>query len=207
MSPLRIAQFALAGLTAAVAGIWLASMLVDPRPAAVVNNMQFVTVIPTPRGLPELELVDQDAQRFGVEELRDRWTLLFMGFTNCGHVCPMTMAKLRTIADSLDRPVDVLFVSVDPGRDTPAVIANYVRGFDESFRGVTGSPEEIAKLANALGAPYFVDANAERYIVDHSAAIFVIDADAALAATITAPHEVTPIVRELNELLESRAGS
>jgi len=202
MSPLRIAQFALAGVTAAVAGIWMASMLVEQRPAAVVNNMQFVTVIPAPRGLPEFELVDQDAQRFGVEELRERWTLLFMGFTNCGHVCPMTMAKLRTIADSVDQPVDVLFVSVDPGRDTPEVIANYVRGFDESFRGVTGTPEAIDKLASALGAPYFVDASGERYIVDHSSAIFVINPDAALAATITAPHDVVPIISELQDLLE-----
>ena len=56
MSPVRIAQFALVGLAALVAGIWLASMLVDQRPVVVVNNMQFVTVIPTPRALPEFEL-------------------------------------------------------------------------------------------------------------------------------------------------------
>ena len=202
MSTIRIAQFALAGLTAAVAGIWLASMLVDPRPAAVVNNMQFVTVIPTPRLLPEFELVDQDAQRFGLEELHDSWTLLFMGFTNCGHVCPMTMAKLRTIVDNIDQPVDVLFVSVDPGRDTPEAIANYVHGFDASFRGATGTPAEIDKLANTLGAPYFVDATGEKYIVDHSSAIFVVNPDAALAATITSLQDVEPVASELEALLE-----
>ena len=168
----------------------------------IVDNMQYVTVIPAPRGLPEFELVDQDAERFGVEQLRGRWTLLFMGFTNCGHVCPMTMAKLRTIADSVDQPVDVLFVSVDPGRDTPEVVADYVRGFDATFRGVTGTLDEIDKLANALGAPYFVDVTGERYIVDHSSAIFVINPDAALAATITAPHDVVPITGELQDLLE-----
>lgn len=202
MSPLRIAQFALAGLTAAVAGVWLASMLIGPRPAAVVNNMQFVTAIPTPRGLPAFELVDQDAQRFSVEELHGRWTLLFMGFTNCGHVCPMTMAKLRTIVDTIDQPVDVLFVSVDPGRDTPEAIANYVHGFDASFRGATGTPAEIDKLANALGAPYFVDATGEKYIVDHSSAIFVVNPDAALAATITSLQDVEPVASELEALLE-----
>jgi len=95
-----------------------------------------------------------------------------------------------------------LFVSVDPGRDTPAVIAKYVHAFDESFRGATGAPEQIEKLANALGAPYFVDASGERYIVDHSSAIFLINPDAALAATMTAPHEVEPITIELQELLE-----
>jgi protein SCO1/2 len=201
MKLLRAIQFIIAGLAAAGVGLWLASMLIDQRPAAVVNNMQFVTVFPEARKLPEFEFVDQDEQRFGIEELAGKWTLLFMGFTNCGHVCPMTMARLRTIVDSIDRPVDVLFVSVDPGRDTPAVIASYVRGFDEKFRGVTGASDEIEKLANALGAPYFVDASGAQYIVDHSAAIFVINPDAALAATITAPHEVAPIVSELTELL------
>jgi protein SCO1/2 len=207
MNSIRIALFAIVGLLALAVGIWLASMLVGQRSAVVTNNMQFVSVIPAPRKLPDFDLIDQDEQNFGIQELGGRWTLLFMGFTNCGHICPMTMAKLRMISDSIEHPVDVLFVSVDPGRDTPAVIAAYVHGFDEKLRGITGKPEEIDRLATALGAPYFVDSSSERYIVDHSSAIFLINPDAALAATITAPHEVSPIISELNELLANNSNS
>ena len=129
------------------------------------------------------------------------WTIVFMGFTSCGHVCPMIMAKLRAIKEAMKMPVEVLFVSLDPESDTPEKIHSYVRGFDASFTGATGAPEEIARFANALGAPYFVDSSADPYIVDHSSALFIVNPAGAFAAVFTAPHEIEPIAAGLDELL------
>ena len=131
---------------------------------------------------------------------------MFMGFTNCGHVCPTTMVRLRAIASALElevleSEVNVLFVSVDPDRDTPEVIARYVQGFNAGFTGVTGTPAELEKLANTLGAPFFVQVSDERYIVDHSSAIFVINPDGDYAAVISPPHDIALIVSALTEML------
>jgi len=123
-----------------------------------------------------------------------------MGFTNCGHVCPMTMARMRAIADEVEYPLNVLFVSVDPGRDTPEVIAEYVRRFDEDFTGVTGEAAEIDKLAAALGAPYVVEISDDKYIVDHSSAIFLIGPDGGFRGVTTAPHDVNKVAADLNQL-------
>jgi protein SCO1/2 len=160
-------------------------------------------VLPQPRSLPRLSMVDQDAQEFGLDQLQGQWTIVFMGFTNCGHVCPMAMAKLRAIKDTMQQPMQVLFVSVDPGRDTPAVIRDYVHGFDPDFSGITGADQEIAQLANALGAPYFVDNSGDSYVVDHSSAFFIINPDGAFAAVISAPHKAESVAADLDKLLSA----
>lgn len=159
------------------------------------------TVFPNSRSLPEFALLDQDGELFTDSRLAGNWTLLFMGFTNCGHVCPMTMAKMRAIKSEMKGTIDVLFVSVDPDRDTVDVVRDYVDSFDASFTGVTGDPAEVDKLANALGAPYFVDQSEDGYIVDHSAALFLIDPTGAYAGVMSAPHDVQAIVSDLSKLL------
>jgi protein SCO1/2 len=191
-----------AGVLAGAVGIWSASQLLDSSATANRPELRAATVFPGRRSLPELQLVDQDGQLFTQERLTGHWTLVFMGFTSCGHVCPMTMAKMRAIAAEMGGSVDVLFVSVDPDRDTPAVIRDYVKAFDEDFTGVTGAPEQIDALANALGAPYFVDKTGGAYTVDHSTALFIIDPEAAYTGVISAPHDVSAILSDLRILLD-----
>jgi protein SCO1/2 len=189
------------GIAALLLGIWSATQLISEQPVVNTSTYSAATVLPQPRMMPPFLLVDQDGQVLEVADLEGHWTIVFMGFTSCGHVCPMVMAKLRAIKDAVQSPVEVLFVSVDPERDTSEKILSYVRGFDASFTGATGAPEEIAKFANALGAPYFVDSSADPYIVDHSSALFIVDPAGAFAAVFTAPHEIEPIAADLDELL------
>ncbi len=126
-----VAALALAG------GIWSGSALLrSGAPAAPVY--QAATVLPVPRPLSGFELTDQDGRPFGSEQLTGRWSLIFTGFTNCGHICPMTMARLRAIVDATAAPVDVVFVSVDPGRDTPEAIKAYVQRFDPTVYRCNG---------------------------------------------------------------------
>jgi protein SCO1/2 len=189
------------GLLAALIGVWSASELFSSVSQPVSQPYSVATVMPVPRDLPAISLVDHAAQPFGNQQLEGEWTLLFMGFTNCGHVCPMTMARLRAIKGSLERPVKVLFVSVDPGRDTPAVIDKYVHNFDPEFVGVTGQPQELAVLAAALGAPFYVEQTEDRYTVDHSGAIFIIDPAGKYAGVISPPLEIEAVVADLDRLL------
>jgi protein SCO1/2 len=113
----------------------------------------------------------------------------------------MTMAQLRVIHDSLAEPVNVIFVSVDPNRDSPAVIKDYVRRFDTGFRGITGSAEALEQLASNLGAPLYVDTSPDNYIVDHTSAVFLLDRSASLAGTITPPFDIDRITTELERIM------
>lgn len=191
------------GLIAALVGIWSGSKLLSAGADAHLSRYQALTVFTEPRKLAEFELIDQHAAGYDAARLENNWTLVFFGFTSCGHVCPMTMAKLKAIADAVNGNVNVVFVSVDPGRDSPQKIADYVNGFDPGFTGVTGTAAQIDRFASMMGVPYYVDPDPDNYTVDHSGAIFVVNEDAALAASVSPPHDVEKIVADLNVLMGS----
>jgi protein SCO1/2 len=184
------------GLTALIIGGW-ASLQLSKEP---VIETRAITVLQSPRVLPEFQMLDKNGESVGREVFSGNWSLVFMGFTSCGHICPTKMAEMRMIQTQLQAPLNIVFVSVDPGRDTPEVIKQYVESFDQSFSGMTGSAETIETFASALGAPYFVDPAPERYIVDHSSAFFLIGPDASLVGTITPPLDIAVIVADLKQL-------
>ncbi|MCP4831118.1 MAG: SCO family protein [Gammaproteobacteria bacterium] len=183
-------------------GIW-AYLQIEKEPftQTPVIETHAITLLQSPRDLPELQMVNKQGELAGKETFYGKWSLVFMGFTSCGHICPTKMAEMRMIQDQLNVPLSVVFVSVDPERDTPAVIKQYVDSFDPNFSGMTGSAETIEVFASALGAPYFVDPDPELYIVDHSSALFLIGPDASLVGTITPPLDINIIVDDLHQLL------
>jgi len=192
----KILPLLLVGLLALVVGVW-ASLQISKE--AVVQT-RAVTVLSSPRALPEFQMVGKDGEPAGREVFYGKWSLVFMGFTSCGHICPTKMAEMRMIQAQTDAPLNIVFVSVDPSRDTPAVIKQYVESFDPDFYGMTGSAAAIEIFANGLGAPYFVDPSPDRYIVDHSSALFLIGPDASLAGTITPPLDTAVIADDLGQL-------
>jgi protein SCO1/2 len=186
---------------ALVLGVWTNLQLREPSRAQLAGRMTVVTLLPSERPLPDLQLVDQDGVATGRDAFTGQWTLLFMGFTSCGHVCPMTMAKLKILHDQLNQPLNIVFVSVDPDRDTPDKIRQYVQNFDSDFSGMTGAPEQIDLLARTLGAPYAVDRTSGDYVVDHSSALFLISPDMGFAGVVTPPLEINAIADDLAILL------
>jgi len=182
---------------ALAAGIFVAATL--NVPAQVTKAF----IIPAPDALPEFSLVDQSTAEVTADTFRGQWDLVFFGFTNCPDICPTTLqilanAKRELIeagADSLPR---IVLVSVDPARDTPEVLGQYVEYFGEDNLAVTGDLAEIVKLTSALGI-YFEKSSAEgeNYTVNHSAAVLVINPQAEFAALFSAPHLVENYVHDL----------
>ena len=183
------------------AGAWVSLQISSTTQVATVSESSAITLLSATRELPKFTMADQNTQTFTQKDFKGRWSLVFMGFTNCGHVCPTAMAEIRMIHDGVNEPLRVVFISVDPERDTPEIIGQFVESFDESFIGITGTHSEIEKLAAAFSAPYFVDNSDGRYIVDHSAALFLVDPTASLAGVITQPLEIDTIIEELNLFL------
>ncbi|MGD8309074.1 MAG: SCO family protein [Chromatiales bacterium] len=149
------------------------------------------TVLSTPQPVEPFDLVDHRGKPFTRESLEGQWDLVFFGFTHCPDVCPITMTLLARAYNRLaERPelqehTRAVFVSVDPARDTPEKLKEFVEYFNPEFVGVTGSAEEIDKIASQFHIYYQVHQPADDsgdYAVDHSAAVLLIDPKGRLAA-------------------------
>jgi protein SCO1/2 len=127
----------------------------------------------------DFTLTNQDNQPFRLKDVRGRPVLLFFGYTSCPDMCPMTMSRIMGALSRIGggaAEVVTLFVSVDPKRDTPAVLKEYVASFHTPLIGLTGTEEELARVASAYHASYqLVPTGTRNYLVNHTSAIFLID--------------------------------
>lgn len=168
-----------------------------------------IVLLPQSRELPALTLTDQDGQAQAVDSLTGRWTLLFFGYTFCPDICPTTLAELRQLQGLLgeeDRQrLQVLMVTVDPARDTPEQLKQYLGFFDAGFCGLTGELENIQTLSGRVGIPFIPgDTRQENYTVDHSANLALLGPDGRQHGFIRAPLKVQKLVEALPPLLASQ---
>jgi protein SCO1/2 len=198
-------------LSALLAGAWLAAIDRESVSRAMLLPDQTMTLFSDPKPLTAFALTDDRQRVFDLESLKGKWSFLFFGFTHCPDVCPTTLAELARARDKIvenavgAEPVQFVFVSVDPNRDTAGKLGQYVRYFDASFVGVTGDDAQIANLAGQLGAFYevAVTPGAQNYSVSHSAAVFLLDPQARQHAVFAPPidaqalSERFKVVREL----------
>lgn len=169
--------------------------------------LRAATLLPVPRELPDVALREGDGE-FRVRALAGRWTVVFFGFTHCPDVCPTTLALLagvnRAFADlpETQRP-RVLFISVDPPRDSPEAATTFARFFDPAFRGASGDDAALDALSRALGAPFHRDPPGAdgAYAVDHSGAVFLLDPRARFAAVMTPPLDGAALALDLRALI------
>ncbi len=134
----------------------------------------------TPRDVGDFSLTDHRGQSFTRDDLTDRWTLIFFGFTHCPDICPTTMAELAELksqlADTEASDARVVMVSVDPARDTPDRLAQYVPYFHPDFIGVTGEFADILSLAQRLNAPFRKVSEPDGgYQMEHSANVMLMN--------------------------------
>lgn len=198
----------LGALMALVAGILAASWLLQP--GGDNPELSAGTWLPGGRPVGDFQLVDHHGERFDQERLRGQWTFLFFGYTYCPDVCPATMAVMHNAVGSIRRahpelPLQTVFVSVDPRRDTPARLAEYVPYFDPGFLGVTGDPEQIRRLTRDLGIVYQVHepaAGKEDYLVDHSASVLLVNPQGDLQAVFRAPHLPDALARDFQQIVD-----
>ena len=140
---------------------------------------QDAIVFDTPRRFSDFELIDDHGQRFAREDLQGKWSLLFFGFTQCPDICPLTLLDLSRLMPALPKEVadntQVILVSLDPARDTPEVLAEYVAAFNKDFIGVTGEFLTLRRFANELNVAFAKVTQGEDYTVDHSGNIVIIN--------------------------------
>jgi protein SCO1 len=184
-----------AALLAGLGGFWFAQQVDRPSP-----QLASGTWLPQAKTLADFQLTDTDGHPFTRRDLSGAPTLVFFGFTHCPDVCPTTLLKLAQAKRRAALPaLRVLFISIDPQRDTPAVLARYVHAFDPQFRGLSGDPEVIARLAAEFGvAVNRVDLPGGDYTMDHTAAVFLVDDSAQIVAIFTPPFDAGALSADLS---------
>ncbi|KZN51602.1 SCO family protein [Pseudoalteromonas luteoviolacea] len=146
---------------------------------------ELTVVYPSPKLLKPFELKDQNNQVVTNEHLIGQWNLLFLGYTSCPDICPMTLAKLTHINKIISEfeNTQVWFVSVDPHRDTPTQRKDYIEYFDDSFLAVTHDHQHLFPFVRDIGLIYAINETQDaEYYVDHSASIALINPSGELTA-------------------------
>ena len=176
--------------------------------------LQSVTLLPQPRELPAFSLRQSDGTPLVAGELAGHWTLVFLGFTHCPDVCPTTLAELaqaqaqwKDLPDST-RP-RVLFVSVDPERDTPLRIGEYAHAFHADTLAATADLPALEDFAKSLGFVFMkvpgknFEQNPNDYSMDHSSGIAVIDPQGRVAGLMRPPFDPKAIAADMTALTQA----
>jgi protein SCO1/2 len=144
------------------------------------------------RALPEFELLDHNKQPLTRASLEGKWNLIFFGYTHCPDICP---ASLQTLSEMM----------VDPERDRPEVLSEYVRYFDPAFIGATAEMDRLKPLTRSLGIAHQIRNRVEGnpvYDVDHSSAIVLVNPQAEFAGLFGAPQDAMAMARDMTRIVE-----
>ena len=165
------------------------------------------TLLPTPRTVTTFKLIAEDGKPFTNADLSRHWSLIFTGFTHCPDVCPTTLSLLKDTVARLGAQGDALqivFVSVDPERDTPEALERYVHYFNPHFRAATGPTAELEILGANLGFVFakIPGPTPESYSMDHSVALILTDPQGRLAGYFTPPFKAEVLAADLSTLLK-----
>jgi protein SCO1/2 len=153
----------------------------------------------------KFSLIDDNGKPFTEADLKGKWHLVFFGYTHCPDVCPTALNDLSLALDKLGAKkskVGIVFVSVDPDRDTPAVLKSYVESFDGPIVGLTGTPAAVAQIAQDYKVYYAKHPRADGgYDMDHSSLIYVMDPEGRFTATFTPDDSEDTIVSRMAKLI------
>jgi protein SCO1/2 len=151
-------------------------------------------------------LTDHTGKPRTLADFKGKAVVVFFGYTQCPDVCPTTMAEMATVMQKLGPLADqvqVLFITLDPERDTQQLLASYVPAFDKRFIGLRGTPEQTAKTAKEFKVFYakVPGSDPKSYTIDHTAGSYVFDRDGRLRLFIRHGQGLDPIVHDLRQLL------
>ena len=201
-SKLLLAALALPVVAFALGSAWVAGRMAEPGPDA-------------PEALPVHEiggpfsLADQHGRTTRLQDLRGKVLLLFFGYTHCPDVCPATLTRMRLVKQGLggdEARFRGVFVSVDPARDTPARLREYVGFFDPALVALTGEAQHLREVARRYGAFFEVpQGGGEHYMADHSAYCYLIDPEGRVRALYPADTEWETMLQEVKGLLAEDA--
>ena len=173
------------------------------RAAPTANGLVFEN----PRPISTFQLIDFDEGTFSVDRLTDRWSFVYFGYSTCGQICTETLTELQHLILALAsqdnaQPIQVVFVTVNPGHDNASRLKAYLREFDSKFIGITGDVDAVAFFAAALAAPFSLAPDTGKSnLPDHSNSIMLINPSAALQAVLAPPHDAQRLLADFGAIV------
>jgi len=177
-------QRIIVGIVAAlalIAGV-VGALYIAPPSSHSTAQPEYFQAYPEPRAISDFSLTNHHGETFTQASLKDQWSLVFVGYTFCPDICPTTMAELNSIYPELStlnstHPIRIIFVSVDPKRDSINRLSEYVSYFNKEFVAVTGEHKSLFPFVRNLGMMYAISESTDNpnYLVDHSASVVLID--------------------------------
>jgi len=195
---------AVVAVVAVIVGVYVAIVIAPPgttnkdsaeTSAVTEYSTQYMQRYPQPRALSEAALIDHNQQPFSKQNFENKWSLLFVGYTYCPDICPTTLAELNNAYPGIvetvgDAPLQVVFLSVDPKRDSPERLNEYMNFFNQNFVGVTGEHAQLFPFVRSMGMMYSMTESTDNpnYLVDHSASVVVINPKAQVIGRFKPQH-------------------
>ena len=162
---------------------------------------------PDAKQIGPFKLISHHQNEFGVNQLSGKWSFLFFGYTHCPDMCPITMAVLNEVSNLISKSeiinnIQVIFITVDPERDSLDQLATFIGYFNENFVALGGSREQIRSLTSQLGISYQYHPVSENgvYLVDHTSSIFLLDPNSRLISVFSSPHNAETIHTKFIEI-------
>lgn len=209
----RTTAIVLIAALAAALGLWASQKYFGQAHRSNLPQTEAVRLFDPPRTLPAYSLRQSDGTQLIPGELKGHWTLVFLGFTHCPDVCPTTLAQMSVAQKSWESIAEasrprVLFVSVDPERDTPDKIGEYAHGFHKDTLAATADVPALEAFAKSLSmvfakVPAPDGAPADQYTMDHSASMAVLDPQGRMAGLLRPPFDPNVIAKDMKALTEA----
>lgn len=209
----RTTAIVLVAALAAALGLWASQKFFGSVKPSHLPQTQAVRLMDPVRTLPAFALRQSDGTQLIPGELKGHWTLVFLGFTHCPDVCPTTLAQMSVAQKAWEsipeatRP-RVLFVSVDPDRDSPDKIGEYAHGFHKDTLAATADLPALEKFVKSLSlvfakVPAPEGAPENQYTIDHSASMVVLDPQGRMAGLLRPPFDPNVIAKDMAALTEA----
>lgn len=170
---------------------------------------QSLKLFPHGKSFSGFELISDEGQKWQAKDFKGNYSVLFFGYANCPDICPTTLLDMQKVDKALvnagSKTPEIIFISVDPDRDTPEVLHDYINYFNPDFKALTGDAANILSIASQLGVAYRVDEHEKgdiMYEVDHASALFVLNPAGERIGIFPAPHDVNKITADLKQLME-----
>ena len=187
------------------AGFWLSTTQTQRDEGADIQGR----LLSPPRTIAIPSLKKDNGSDFVLDDIQGGWHLFFFGYTHCPDICPNTMNAVsqakKMMQEGGDTFPQVIFVSVDPERDSLDALGEYVRYFDKDFIGVTGEPEMIKAMTLQVNISHMKMLNSQdnsNYAVAHSSSLLLFDPDGRLAAFLNSPHVPDNIIKDIKTVAE-----
>lgn len=167
-------------------------------------HLHSATWFKKPMGLPEFSLTDHNLKAFNNQRFIGKWSILFFGFTNCPDVCPDSLNMLKTMMENLGedvrKDIQIVFITVDPERDTAEKLKPYVTFFNKDFLAAFAPIDKLTPLTDRLGIMHYITKTQSTYDVAHAGNMLLINPNGDYNAVFSPPHDAAQMASDLTAI-------